>query len=93
MVIVAKFASRCGACGEAIPVGARIEWAKGSPARHATCAATAPAPRGRGRNWNPDRFNGYGAARGGYSRVCKTDGNCSSFGSGKSCGGHDCDGY
>lgn len=26
-------------------------------------------------------------------RACRTGGNCSSFGSGKSCGGHDCDGF
>lgn len=45
------------------------------------------------RSWNADRFNGYGQRRGGFSRACKTDGNCSSIGSGKSCGGHDCDGF
>jgi len=44
------------------------------------CPAARPAERG------------YGAARGGR-RACKSDGNCSSFGSGRSCGGHDCDGY
>jgi len=38
------------------------------------------------------------SARGGSSgfrgrRACKTDGNCSSFGAGRSCGGEDCDGY
>lgn len=43
-------------------------------------------------NYDANRFNGYGARRGGYVRACKTDGNCSSFGSGRSCGGHDCDG-
>lgn len=26
-------------------------------------------------------------------RSCRTGGNCSSFGDGRSCGGHDCDGY
>lgn len=35
---------------------------------------------------------GYGGGHGGR-RACKTGGNCSSFGSGRSCGGHDCDGY
>lgn len=43
--------------------------------------------------WDSQKFNGYGAKRGGYRRGCKTGGNCSSFGSGRSCGGHDCDGY
>ena len=46
-----------------------------------------------GRNWNRDAFNGYGKPRGGYRKACVSDGNCSSFGSGKSCGGFDCDGY
>jgi hypothetical protein len=33
-------------------------------------------------------------ATGGRSgRACITGGNCSSFGSGRSCGGHDCDGH
>jgi len=26
-------------------------------------------------------------------RECVSDGNCSSFGAGRSCGGHDCDGF
>jgi len=51
------------------------------------------ASNGRGRNWDPDKFNGYGAKRGGYVRTCKTGGNCSSFGSGRSCGAEDCDGF
>lgn len=59
-----------------------------------TLAATATAPAiARSSNYDPQKFNGYGAPRGGYRRACKTDGNCSSFGSGRSCGGHDCDGY
>lgn len=45
------------------------------------------------RSYATDAFNGYGRPRGGYRRACKTDGNCSSFGAGRSCGGHDCDGY
>ena len=48
---------------------------------------------GGGRGWDPDRFNGYGAPRGGYRKSCPTGGNCSSFGSGRSCGAYDCDGY
>lgn len=28
-----------------------------------------------------------------HRRACITGGNCSSFGNGRSCGGHDCDGY
>jgi hypothetical protein len=58
-----------------------------------TLCATSSAPRSSSRNYDPDRFNGYGAPRGGHRKACKTDGNCSSFGSGRSCGGYDCDGF
>ncbi len=58
----------------------------------AKCDATSSATP-RSSNYDANKFNGYGAARGGYRRACKTDGNCSSFGSGRNCGGHDCDGY
>jgi hypothetical protein len=54
-------------------------------------ALYAVAPRGK--VWDPDRFNGYGAPRGRFLRECRTGGNCSSFGSGRSCGAPDCDGY
>ncbi|MGH8519867.1 MAG: hypothetical protein ACREU9_00175 [Gammaproteobacteria bacterium] len=47
----------------------------------------------RGKNYDPQKFNGYGAPRGGYRKACVTGGNCSSFGSGRSCGAFDCDGY
>lgn len=62
------------------------------------CATTASDDRSHnhapaGRVYDHDRFNGYGRARGGSARVCKTGGNCSSFGSGRSCGSPDCDGY
>ena len=49
--------------------------------------------KGRGKNWDPDAFAGYGRPRGAHRKACITDGNCSSFGSGRSCGGWDCDGY
>jgi hypothetical protein len=41
-----------------------------------------------------DRRQGrqYGRGRG-RGKPCITDGNCSSFGTGQSCGGYDCDGY
>lgn len=39
--------------------------------------------------WSGNRWGG----RSGGRKSCVTDGNCSSFGSGKSCGGHDCDGF
>lgn len=71
---------------------AKVVW-QGDGIALAAIAQRAGDRDGRGRSYDPDKFNGYGAARGGYRRACKTDGNCSSIGSGRSCGGHDCDGY
>lgn len=34
-----------------------------------------------------------GRSYGRRSKECISGGNCSSFGSGRNCGGHDCDGY
>jgi len=84
MTITAKFASRCAACGQTITPGTKIEWTKGSPVRHTSCEAT--TTRAKSRNWDPTAFAGY-------RKACVTGGNCSSFGAGRSCGGHDCDGY
>ena len=73
---------------------ARQIWAgEGVALYTTTTAATTGQSNGKGRNWDPGRFNGYGRPTGGYRRACKTDGNCSSFGSGRSCGGWDCDGF
>lgn len=98
MIIVAKFASVCPCCSVRINVGSKVEWSKGAKAVHAACAgksapvASSPA-RSAGRTWDSTKFNGYGARRGGFRRACLTDGNCSSVGSGRACGGHDCDGH
>ena len=40
-----------------------------------------------------ERSQQYTPYTGGRGKDCKTGGNCSSFGSGRSCGGHGCDGY
>jgi hypothetical protein len=97
MIITAKFASTCSCCRQPIAVGSKIEWSKGSPAKHVACSQGAStvsaAPARRGSNWDPSRFNGYGRPKGGYRKACISDGNCSSIGSGRSCGGHDCDGF
>lgn len=45
------------------------------------------------RVYDPQKFNGYGRAKGGYRKACVSGGNCSSIGNGTSCGGHDCDGW
>ena len=52
-------------------------------ARKTTTATTTTSTRGVS--------SGYRRSYG--RRECKTGGNCSSFGSGRSCGGEDCDGY
>lgn len=44
------------------------------------CATQGSDRPARGRNY-------------GYRKACVSGGNCSSFGAGRSCGGHDCDGY
>ena len=68
----------------------RIVWVGDDVALCATESLDRPR---HSRNYDPDRFNGYGARRGGYRKACVTDGNCSSFGTGRSCGGYDCDGH
>lgn len=72
-----------------------IDESKAGRAREIVASAPRKAPAGAvaARGSNYDRFNGYGARRGGYRKACVSGGNCSSFGSGRSCGGHDCDGY
>ncbi len=62
-------------------------------ARQIVAGAGSKKAHSNGGNYDPQRFNGYGRARGGYVKQCKTGGNCSSFGSGRSCGAPDCDGY
>jgi hypothetical protein len=86
MIITAKFASVCPCCSQRIVPGSKVEWSKGSPAKHTACAQgpAAAVVAGPARRASP---------KGGYRKACKTDGNCSSVGSGRSCGGHDCDGY
>lgn len=62
-------------------------------ARAAVTAAGPAKPRTGGGVYDAQKFNGYGRPRGGYRRACPTGGNCSSVGSGRSCGAYDCDGY
>ena len=98
MTITAKYAGTCPACRQPIAPGQKVEWAKGSQARHVACSSSVAAPvvatsAPRARNWDPQKFNGYGRRLGGFRRACKSEGNCSSIGSGKSCGGFDCDGF
>ena len=98
MIITARFASCCPTCSRAVSVGDKVEWSKGTKARHVACSApTTTTVKAtvvkKASNYDSSKFNGYGAPRGGFRKSCVTGGNCSSFGSGNSCGGHDCDGY
>lgn len=43
MIITAKFASVCPCCSIRIVAGSKVEWSKGSPARHVACAGSATA--------------------------------------------------
>ncbi len=45
MQITAKFASVCPCCSARITVGSKVEWTRGTPARHVTCTpATSDRP-------------------------------------------------
>jgi hypothetical protein len=67
--------------------GWRVPADKADEARQLVAGAGPKSPA-------PARAGGYSGFYGGRGRrACKTGGNCSSFGSGRSCGGHDCDGY
>lgn len=45
MTITAKYAATCPCCKSAIRPGDKIEWSKGSPAKHVSCASkTGSAP-------------------------------------------------
>lgn len=70
----------------------KVIWSGDGVSIVATESNDRPSDRGS-RNWDPDAFNGYGRKRGRYRKACVTGGNCSSMGSGRSCGGFDCDGY
>ena len=84
-----------GARWDAANKGWRVPAAKAAEAQALVAGAPKSAPRAstnRG-DYDANRFNGYGAKRGGYRKACVSGGNCSSIGSGRYCGGHDCDGY
>jgi len=86
MTITAKYPGKCACCGLPISVGSKIEWSKGAAARHVACGPVSAVPARR-------VSAGYTRRPYGATRACRTGGNCSSFGDGSSCGGHDCDGY
>ena len=66
MTITAKYPSRCACCHQPIEVGSKIEWSKGSPARHAACAGgtvSAPASAARRSSYRPGTTYERGVGR------------------------------
>lgn len=47
MTITAKFSSTCPCCSKPISAGTRVEWSKGTKARHVECAGK-PTKAGSG---------------------------------------------
>jgi len=47
MIITAKYASVCPCCSQRIVPGTKVEWAKGSPAKHGACAGKTVPVRSR----------------------------------------------
>lgn len=82
MTITAKYAGICPACRGTINPGQKVEWAKGSQARHVACGAVAPvsAPAVARRPVSSYRRMGAGhgsAARvAGYSSYCTANDSC-----------------
>lgn len=56
MIITAKFAATCPCCSAQIKVGEKVEWTKGSKARHVACAGK-PATAASTRRSYPRREN------------------------------------
>ena len=62
MSMIAKYAATCGTCRAPVRPGDKIEWVKGSPVRHVSCAAGSAQPVAR---------TGYGANI--QARIGRTD--------------------
>lgn len=62
MIITAKFASTCPCCSARIEAGEKVEWTKGSKARHAACAGK-PATASSSTRRRSAYSRGYGTSR------------------------------
>lgn len=73
MTITAKFASVCPCCQSRIAVGDKVEWSKGSKARHVACSGkpAAHAPRVGGGN-DPSKTDGISGSGSRYMPSSKT---------------------
>ena len=81
MTITAKFASVCPCCGARIVPGTKVEWSKGSPAKHVGCVGKpVTATVSRPAAYRP-RASGAGAAPSvrGYSSYCTNRPGCGCF--------------
>ena len=67
MTITAKYASLCPCCNQPITPGTKVEWSKGSKARHVACASSDAAPAvtyaGRGNVADMPRRSSRGGSR------------------------------
>ena len=91
MVITARFASFCPCCNARIDVGSKVEWSKGSKARHVACtgpsvastvraASSSPRPTSR----HPWRPCGYPGCSPSYCDECDGEGLVLTASSGRS---------
>ena len=94
MTITARYAAACSCCSVPIRPGDKIEWAKGSPARHAACQPrttpsymvqpTTTATRIAARMSTPDRRGGKwtgcscGSRENSFGDLIASPRNCSS---------------
>lgn len=87
MIITAKFASVCPCCSARIDVGTKVEWSKGSKARHVTCASapgamsapSAPARRSYGSRYRDGSGRGSAPSVPGYSSYCTDRPGCGCY--------------
>lgn len=95
------YAGSCRKCSGHVPAQTGYLGSKVSgrwTVEHTECPATAAVRPARKSTSRSDSYR-YGSpylhSRSSVRprRACTTGGNCSSFGSGSSCGGYDCDGY
>jgi hypothetical protein len=82
MIITAKFASVCPCCSVRIVPGAKVEWSKGSPAKHVACVSvtvTVARPAAR-RGELRGRWTGCscGSREDSYGDLIPSDRNCGS---------------
>jgi hypothetical protein len=82
MIITAKFASTCSCCRQPIAVGSKIEWSKGSPAKHVACSQGPVSTGNAGHRRSYGRRAsgaGYAAPVAGYSSWCTGRSGCGCY--------------